>query len=226
MGNSQGQNNNNNDKQKQPQQQQKKNENSEGGGGGKKDDGLTSAVLKVVLDCECEGCAKKVREMVRGIEGVESVKGGPELTKLTVSGKIDPVKLRDAVEQKTKKKVQLVSPLPKKDNKVKDGRGEGEKKGEGKPGKKPDEKKPSEKGAPPRPPPKCAPPPAPACAPPKGSPYCGRPSPCGGRKKKIPNEDDAEKKVKKPGDTVTQSHRGKMAPRTKRKAAAVGRRNP
>ncbi|MGJ2543773.1 hypothetical protein ACR8G9_22540, partial [Salmonella enterica subsp. enterica serovar Paratyphi A] len=79
--------------------------------------------------------------MVRGIEGVESVKGGPELTKLTVAGKIDPVKLRDVVEQKTKRKVQLVSPLPKKDNKEKDGGGEGEKKAEGKPEKKPDDKK-------------------------------------------------------------------------------------
>lgn len=144
--NNQGQNNNNNNnnndeqKQQQPQPQKKKNENSEGGGG-KKDDGLTSAVLKVVLDCECEGCANKVRKMVRGIEGVESVKGGGELTKLTVAGKIDPVKLRDVVEQKTKRKVQLVSPLPKKDNKEKDGGGEGEKKAEGKPEKKPDDKK-------------------------------------------------------------------------------------
>lgn len=69
------------------------------------------------------------------------MKGGPELTKLTVAGKIDPVKLRDVVEQKTKRKVQLVSPLPKKDNKEKDGGGEGEKKAEGKPEKKPDDKK-------------------------------------------------------------------------------------
>ncbi|KAH7853709.1 hypothetical protein Vadar_005745 [Vaccinium darrowii] len=148
--NNQGQNNNNNnDEQKQqqpqPQQQKKKNENSEGGGG-KKDDGLTSAVLKVVWGCKCEGCVNKVRKMVRGIEGVESVKGGAELTKLTVSGKIDPVKLRDVVEQKTKRKVQLVSPLPKKDNKEKDGGGEGEKKAEGKPEKKPDDKKSKEHG--------------------------------------------------------------------------------
>lgn len=77
-------------------------------------------------------------------EGVETVKGGGELSKLTVAGKIDPVKLQEMVEQKIGKKVQLVSPVPKKDNKDKDGGGGGgggEKKAEGKPDKKPDEKK-------------------------------------------------------------------------------------
>lgn len=132
--------------QPQPQQQKKKSENSEGGGGGggKQDDGLTTAVLKVPMDCECEGCATKIRRFVRGIQGVETVKGGGELSKLTVAGKIDPVKLQEMVEQKIGKKVQLVSPVPKKDNKDKDGGGGGgggEKKAEGKPDKKPDEKK-------------------------------------------------------------------------------------
>ncbi|KAI8524118.1 hypothetical protein RHMOL_Rhmol13G0124700 [Rhododendron molle] len=140
--NNQGEKNSNNDEQQlqpQPQQQKKKSENSEGGGGGKQDDGLTTAVLKVPMDCECEGCATKIRKFVRGIQGVETVKGGGELSKLTVAGKIDPVKLQEMVEQKMGKKVQLVSPVPKKDNK--DGGGGGEKKAEGKPDKKPDEKK-------------------------------------------------------------------------------------
>lgn len=78
-------------------------------------------------------------------EGVETVKGGGELSKLTVAGKIDPVKLQEMVAQKIGKTVQLVSPVPKKDNKDKDGGGGGggggEKKAEGKPDKKPDEKK-------------------------------------------------------------------------------------
>ncbi|KAF7120933.1 hypothetical protein RHSIM_Rhsim13G0099100 [Rhododendron simsii] len=97
------------------------------------------------MDCECEGCATKIRRFVRGIQGVETVKGGGELSKLTVAGKIDPVKLQEMVEQKIGKKVQLVSPVPKKDNKDGGGGGGGggggEKKAEGKPDKKPDEKK-------------------------------------------------------------------------------------
>ena len=77
-------------------------------------------------------------------EGVESVKGLGDSNQLTVVGKVDPVKLREMLEKKAKKKVELVSPLPKKDkdnNKDKDGGGGGEKKAEGKPEKKPDEKK-------------------------------------------------------------------------------------
>lgn len=51
--------------------------------------------------------------------GVEDVKAEMALNKLTVVGKVDPMKLRDKLSQKTKKNVELVSPLPpKKDNKA------------------------------------------------------------------------------------------------------------
>ncbi|XP_010241812.1 PREDICTED: heavy metal-associated isoprenylated plant protein 3-like isoform X2 [Nelumbo nucifera] len=49
--------------------------------------------------------------------GVEDVKGDFNSNKLTVIGKVDPVKLRERVEQKTKKKVELISPIPKKGDK-------------------------------------------------------------------------------------------------------------
>ncbi|CAN4119391.1 unnamed protein product [Withania somnifera] len=54
-----------------------------------------------------------------------------ESKKLTVIGKVDPVKLREKVEQKTHKHVELISPVPKKDVKGKsngdggDGDGDG-----------------------------------------------------------------------------------------------------
>lgn len=47
--------------------------------------------------------------------GVETADVGGE-HKITVVGKVDPAKLRERVEQKTHKKVELVSPQPKKDN--------------------------------------------------------------------------------------------------------------
>ncbi|XP_042495463.1 heavy metal-associated isoprenylated plant protein 3-like [Macadamia integrifolia] len=103
--------------------------------GGKKEDGSITAVLKV--DLHCEGCAKKVKRAVKGFQGVEDVKGDFSSNKLTVIGKMDPVKLRERIEQKTKKKVELISPLPSKD---KDG-GDGDKKTEEKSEKKPDDKK-------------------------------------------------------------------------------------
>ncbi|XP_057483513.1 heavy metal-associated isoprenylated plant protein 3-like [Actinidia eriantha] len=121
--------------------QQPKNENSNEEE--KKDDSPITVVLKVQMDCECEGCASRIRKCARDSQGVESVKGLGDSNKLTVVGKVDPVKLREMLEKKAKKKVELVSPLPKKDkdnDKEKDISGGGDKKAEGKPEKKPDEK--------------------------------------------------------------------------------------
>lgn len=53
------------------------------------------------------------------LSGVETVKSESESGKLTVTGDVDPAKLREKLEEKTKKKVDLVSPQPKKDNKNK-----------------------------------------------------------------------------------------------------------
>lgn len=81
--------------------------------------------------------------------GVETVKSESATGKLTVTGALDPVKLREKLEEKTKKKVDLVSPQPKKEkekenNKDKNKNDEDKKKSEEK--KKPDnnEKKPKE----------------------------------------------------------------------------------
>ncbi|KAH6767156.1 Heavy metal transport/detoxification superfamily protein [Perilla frutescens var. hirtella] len=68
-------------------------------------------------------------------EGVEKVKADCDANKLTVTGNVDPVALHERVEYKTKKKVELVSPQPKKDG------GGGDKKANGKTEKKPEEKK-------------------------------------------------------------------------------------
>lgn len=57
--------------------------------------------------------------------GVEKVQCDADSNKLTVIGKVDPVMLREKVEQKTHKHVELVSPVPKKGGKEKDGGGGG-----------------------------------------------------------------------------------------------------
>ncbi|GFQ03297.1 heavy metal-associated isoprenylated plant protein 26 [Phtheirospermum japonicum] len=107
-------------------------------GGGKKDEGAITAVLK--LDLHCEGCAKKVKRAVSHFEGVEKVKADCAANKLSVTGNVDPAWLRERVEYKTKKKVELISPQPKKD-----GGGGGDKKADDKSDKKPDEKKADDK---------------------------------------------------------------------------------
>lgn len=105
----------------------------------KKDDGgKVTAVYKV--DMHCEGCAKKFKRVAKNCNGVESVKTDWENNKLTVVGKIDPSKIKDRIVDKTKKKVDLISPQPaapkKGDNKEKEGGGGGggdkEKEGGGK----------------------------------------------------------------------------------------------
>lgn len=47
--------------------------------------------------------------------GVETVKSESASGKLTVTGAVDPAKLREKLEEKTKKKVDLISPQPKKE---------------------------------------------------------------------------------------------------------------
>ncbi|MCD9646809.1 hypothetical protein HAX54_036992 [Datura stramonium] len=88
-------------------------------GGGVKNDGNLTVVLK--SDFHCEGCITKVVKAIRSFEGVEKVMCDAESKKLTVIGKVDPVMLREKVEQKTHKHVELVSPVPKKDGKGKGG---------------------------------------------------------------------------------------------------------
>ncbi|XP_009789883.1 heavy metal-associated isoprenylated plant protein 3-like [Nicotiana sylvestris] len=110
-------------------------------GGENKGDSTATIVLK--LDLHCEGCAKKVRRFIRHTEGVEDVKSDCENGKLTVKGNVDPSWLRERVEIKTKKKVELISSPPKKDGG--NGGAGGDKKSNDKTEKKKEEKKDEEK---------------------------------------------------------------------------------
>ncbi|KAJ0238811.1 Heavy metal-associated isoprenylated plant protein 3 [Hirschfeldia incana] len=125
-----------------------KNNNKENkGDGGEKKTAPVTVVLKI--DMHCEGCASKIVKCVRTFQGVETVKSESESGKLTVTGDVDPAKLREKLEEKTKKKVDLISPQPKKE---KEKEKEKEKDNKDKPKndedknkeKKPEEKKPKE----------------------------------------------------------------------------------
>ncbi|XP_016555284.2 uncharacterized protein LOC107854794 [Capsicum annuum] len=117
-------------------QQKKSTKKNEGGekkkeGGGeenKKDGGNLSVVLK---SCQCEGCVSTVVKAIRSIGGVEKVMCDVDSKKLTVIGKVDPVMLREEVERKTQKNVEVVSPIPKKDGKGKGGGDNGSDNGAG-----------------------------------------------------------------------------------------------
>lgn len=77
------------------------------------DGGAITAIYKI--DMHCEGCAKKIKRAVRHVKDVESVKADCGANKLTVIGKMDVVAVKQKLELKTKKKVEIISPQPKKD---------------------------------------------------------------------------------------------------------------
>uniref|UniRef100_A0A1J3H336 Heavy metal-associated isoprenylated plant protein 26 n=1 Tax=Noccaea caerulescens TaxID=107243 RepID=A0A1J3H336_NOCCA len=96
------------------------NEKKGDGGGAKNNDSAAekkTASVTVVLkvDMHCEGCASRIVKCVRDFQGVETVKSESASGKLTVTGAVDPPKLREKLEEKTKKKVELVFPQPKKE---------------------------------------------------------------------------------------------------------------
>lgn len=111
--------NNKGDDEKNTNSEEKKNQGGGGGGGGgKKQENMSLVAVVLKIDLHCDGCADKLMKTVRSFEGVESVKRvDTDLNKLTVIGSVDPSKLRDNIEKRTKKKVEIISPKKDKDNK-------------------------------------------------------------------------------------------------------------
>ncbi|CAI9774594.1 unnamed protein product [Fraxinus pennsylvanica] len=87
----------------------------------KKDNGGNDNVTAVLkADLHCDGCASKLLKCIRSFDGVKSLTID-ESQKITVNGEFDPVKLREKVEERTHKKVELISPgQPKKNDKNKE----------------------------------------------------------------------------------------------------------
>ncbi|KAI3855216.1 hypothetical protein MKX03_026074 [Papaver bracteatum] len=84
------------------------------------DDGVEMViiVLNVSMRCQCNGCVKEVIKSIQSFEGVENTQRDCATNEITVIGKrVDPVKLREYIALKTNKKVELISPLPKKPEK-------------------------------------------------------------------------------------------------------------
>ncbi|CAK9153985.1 unnamed protein product [Ilex paraguariensis] len=72
-----------------------------------------TVVLKIDMHCSCEGCADRIMECIRNLNGVQSVKiEDGDGIKFTVVSKVDPEKLREKVEKRLKKKVSLISVKP------------------------------------------------------------------------------------------------------------------
>ncbi|XP_055832469.1 heavy metal-associated isoprenylated plant protein 3 [Solanum dulcamara] len=83
--------------------------------GGKKEQHNHSVVLKV--EFHCKGCVRKILKAVRSFKDVEKVTCDNDTNKVTAIGVVDALKLKEKVERKTNRPVQLISPLPNKEKK-------------------------------------------------------------------------------------------------------------
>ncbi|CAN6272797.1 unnamed protein product [Urochloa humidicola] len=93
----------------------------EGGGGEEKKEEAPpppppppeEVVMRVFM--HCEGCARKVKKILKGFDGVEDVSADSKAHKVVVKGKkaaADPMKVVERVQKKTGRKVELLSPMP------------------------------------------------------------------------------------------------------------------
>ncbi|KAL6842397.1 hypothetical protein ACP4OV_027824 [Aristida adscensionis] len=113
-----------------------------GAGDKKKDGGAAPQPIALKVDLHCAGCASKVRKAIKHAPGVESVTADMKAGKVTVTGPADAVELKERIEARAKKTVQIVSAgagPPKKDTEKEEGGAEkkadkekdgGEKKGD------------------------------------------------------------------------------------------------
>ncbi|KAL6508750.1 hypothetical protein OROHE_021309 [Orobanche hederae] len=81
----------------------------------KKKENNDNVTVVLTADLHCEGCVSKVLKCIRSFEGVEKASIG-DRQRITVVGKVDPLKLRERLEKKTHKKVEIISPPLKKED--------------------------------------------------------------------------------------------------------------
>ncbi|XP_042478984.1 uncharacterized protein LOC122059952 [Macadamia integrifolia] len=76
--------------------------------------------VELKLPCNCLGCSGNARDAASGFEGVKQVEYDVNSNKLTVMGKVEPIKLQVWVEKKMGRKVELISSLPTNDWQVRE----------------------------------------------------------------------------------------------------------
>ncbi|KAL4184769.1 hypothetical protein AMTRI_Chr10g227160 [Amborella trichopoda] len=104
------------EKKEEEKKEEKKEENKEEEKKGvekKEEEGNPNEVI-LKVDMHCEGCARKVQRSLKGFEGVEEVLTDSKSRKVVVKGnKPDPVKVCERIQKKSKRKAEIISPIPK-----------------------------------------------------------------------------------------------------------------
>lgn len=68
--------------------------------------------LILYVDLHCVGCAKKIERSIKKIRGVEGVEIDVDKNQVTVKGVVEPQAVCKRITRKTKRGVEVISPLP------------------------------------------------------------------------------------------------------------------
>lgn len=68
--------------------------------------------LILYVDLHCVGCAKKIERSIRKIRGVEGVEIDMDKNQVTIKGMVEPQAVCNRITRKTKRRVEVISPLP------------------------------------------------------------------------------------------------------------------
>ncbi|BAT78936.1 hypothetical protein VIGAN_02169800 [Vigna angularis var. angularis] len=68
--------------------------------------------IVLFIDLHCIGCAKKIKKYIMKMRGVEGVVIDMAENQVTIRGTVEPEAICNIITKKTKKKVQVMSPLP------------------------------------------------------------------------------------------------------------------
>ncbi|KAL2937099.1 Heavy metal-associated isoprenylated plant protein 26 [Bienertia sinuspersici] len=68
--------------------------------------------VEIKIKIDCEGCERKVRRSVEGMEGVTQVDIEPKQSKLTVVGYVEPRKVLSRVKHRTGKRAEMWPYVP------------------------------------------------------------------------------------------------------------------
>ncbi|CAL4912618.1 unnamed protein product [Urochloa decumbens] len=80
-----------------------------GGDGGAEEAAAAAEPVVLMMDLHCDGCAQKVKKIIKRVPGVESIMADALTNRVVVAGMADAAALKARLEAKTKKAVEIIS---------------------------------------------------------------------------------------------------------------------
>nr|XP_009797244.1 PREDICTED: uncharacterized protein LOC104243700 [Nicotiana sylvestris] len=88
--------------------------------GKKKEEENVKVVLQIDMHCDCKNCFKEISKCTQDLHGIKSmnIEETEMKFKVTVTGKVEPLKLQQKFQKKLKKPVELISPKPNEEKEI------------------------------------------------------------------------------------------------------------